>query len=168
LDEPRFWDIIDSAGRTALDDPERQLAVVRERLGGLSPKELVEFHTLFNRRMADAYTWDLWGAAYLINGGCSDDGFAYFRAWLISRGQSVYSAALRDPDSLSSIVDPDRDDYEFEALWGAAQEVYEETTGSEMPADDSAWPAEPTGVRWDFDDDEQVAWRLPALAELYA
>ncbi len=118
--------------------------------------------------MAEAYTWDLWGAAYLINGGCSDDGFAYFRAWLISCGQSVYSSALRKPDSLSSIVDPDRDDYEFEDLWGIAQVIYEETTGSEMPTVDFAWPAEPKGDRWDFDDDEQVTRKLPKLAELYA
>ena len=51
------------------------------------PDELIEFHRLFNRAMDDAYIWDLWGAAYLINGGCSDDGFAYFRSWLISRGR---------------------------------------------------------------------------------
>jgi hypothetical protein len=118
--------------------------------------------------MADAYTWDLWGAAYLINGGCSDDGFAYFRAWLISRGQDVYSAALQNPDSLASVVDPDRDDYEFEDLWGIAQEVYEDTTDEQMPEVDSTWPAEPKGERWDFNDDEQISRRLPRLADLFA
>ena len=66
--------------------------------------------------------------AYLINGGCSDDGFAYFRSWLISRGRAAYAAAVRNPDSLAGLVDPDRDDYEFEDLWGIAQEVYEERT----------------------------------------
>jgi hypothetical protein len=168
LDEPRFWDIIESAGRTARDDPGRQLAAVRTQLSGLSPEELVEFHRWFNRKLADAYTWDLWGAAYLINGGCSDDGFAYFRSWLISRGRSVYSGAVGDPDSLAGVVDPDRDDYEFEDLRGVAQEVYEETTGEGMAAGDFARPSEPEGDRWDFDDDEQVARRLPRLAEVYA
>ena len=81
--------------------------------------------------MADAYTWDLWGAAYLINGGCSDDGFAYFRSWLISRGRAAYEEAVRDPDSLADLVDPDRDDYEFEDLWGLALVVYEERTGED-------------------------------------
>jgi hypothetical protein len=30
---------------------------------------------------------DQWGAAYLANGGCSDDGFDYFRGWLIGQGR---------------------------------------------------------------------------------
>ena len=136
----------------------------------LSPVELFGvFHVLFNRKMAEAYTWDLWVLPTSSTVGVSDDGFAYFRAWLISRGQSVYSAALRDADSLSSIVDVDRDHYEFEDLWGIAQVVYEDTTESEMPADDSAWPAEPAGDRWEFDDKEQLwPWRLPRLVERYA
>ena len=39
--------------------------------------------------MDDSYRWDLWGAAYLANGGCSDDGFDYFRGWLIGQGRKV-------------------------------------------------------------------------------
>ena len=29
MDEPQFWEIIESSGRKALADPERQLAAVR-------------------------------------------------------------------------------------------------------------------------------------------
>ena len=32
------------------------------------------------------YRWDMWAAAYLIGGGCSDDGFIDFRAGLIAQG----------------------------------------------------------------------------------
>jgi len=32
--------------------------------------------------------------------GCSDDGFEYFRCWLISQGKDVFENALRNPDSL--------------------------------------------------------------------
>ncbi|MFL6076856.1 MAG: DUF4240 domain-containing protein [Mycobacteriales bacterium] len=39
--------------------------------------------------MAESYQGDLWGAAYLINGGASDDGFDYFRGWLIARTRGV-------------------------------------------------------------------------------
>jgi hypothetical protein len=140
MDEPQFWEIIESGGRKALDDPERQQAEVRKRLDKLPPEELVKFHLHFNQKMAGAYIWDLWGAAYLMNGGCSDNGFAYFRAWLISRGQAVYSADLGNPDSLASIVDPDRDDYEFEDLWGVAKDVYEESTGDAIPEFAFVWP----------------------------
>jgi hypothetical protein len=51
--------------------------------------------------MAESYRWDLWGAAYLINGGCSDDGFDYFRGWLLSQGRAIWQATLADPDSLA-------------------------------------------------------------------
>lgn len=167
MDEDQVWTIIASAPQAG-DDPERQLAAVRAELQQLPTQEVRDFHLIFDERMGDAYTWDLWGAAYLINGGCSDDGFAYFRAWLISRGREVFEAAVRNPDSLAGQVDVDRDDYEFEDLWNVALEVNEELTGQEMPAGGTQWrPIKPRGRRWDFEDDEQIARRLPELARMY-
>jgi hypothetical protein len=167
MDEAQFWTIIEVGGSKARAEPERHLAVVRKRLVKLSPEEVRDFHRLFNQKLADAYTWDLWGAAYLINGGCSDDGFHYFRAWLISRGRAVYAAAVTNPDSLAGRTDPDRDDYEFEDLWGVALDAYQEVAGHDMPPVDFRWPSKPRGRRWDFDDDRQVARRLPELAKVY-
>ncbi len=167
LDATQFWTIIESGGPEALDDPEQQLEAVCRQLRELPAEDLIEFHHLFNRMMDDAYTWDLWGAAYQINGGCSDDGFAYFRSWLISRGRAEYEAAVRDPDSLANLVDPDRDDYEFEDLWGVAQRIYEERTGEEPPTAGYSGRAEPSGRKWDFHDDEQISRRLPKLGRLY-
>jgi len=51
--------------------------------------------------MADSYRVDLWGAAYLINGGCSDDAFEYFRGWLIVQGRGTYERIVADPPILS-------------------------------------------------------------------
>jgi hypothetical protein len=167
MDETQFWEIIEAGGRRAAKDPERQLAAIRKRLAKLSPEELVDFHHTFNKKLADANTWNLWGAAYLINGGCSDDGFHYFRAWLISRGRSVYEAAVADPDSLAGLTDPDRDDYEFDELWGVPREVYRERTGEDMPSKPFRWPAKPKGRSWDFDDEGQISRRLPNLAKVY-
>ncbi|WP_217498085.1 MULTISPECIES: DUF4240 domain-containing protein [Sphingomonas] len=38
--------------------------------------------------MIRSYRWDLWRAAKVAKGGVSDDGFEYFRTWLISRGRA--------------------------------------------------------------------------------
>lgn len=38
-------------------------------------------------------------------GGCSDDCFMNFRTWLVTRGKSVYTAALENPDSLCAQFD---------------------------------------------------------------
>ena len=168
MDASEFWAVLESGGTEALDAPDVQLEAIRRRLEELQPEELLDFHRLFNQRMDDAYSWDLWGAAYLINGGCSDDGFAYFRSWLISRGRATYEAALRAPDSLADLVDADRDDYEFEDLWGLALDVYRERTGDEPPAIEDGARVEPAGDRWDFDDEEQASQRLPRLAKLYS
>jgi hypothetical protein len=165
LDETLFWSIIE-AGAAWSSDPERQVAAVRERLRLLSPAELIAFHLLFNRKMDDAYHWDLWAAGYVMNGGCSDDGFAYFRAWLIGRGRRVYEAALRDPDSLAEVADPDRDDNEAEDLWGVAQEVYREMMSKEMEIR-FQWTAKPSGQPFDGDDADELARRLPRLAKIY-
>jgi hypothetical protein len=167
LDLPQFWAIIESGGPEAFEERDQQLAAVREQLGKLPPDELTSFLRLFNQLMDNAYRWDLWGAAYLINGGSSDDGFAYFRSWLISRGRTVYEASLQNPDNLEGLVDPDRDDYEFEDLWGLPQRVYEEQTGEEMPPVEYRGPHMPRGPRWDFDNDEETSRRLPKLATLY-
>jgi Protein of unknown function (DUF4240) len=62
---------------------------------------LPPFEVQHRQAFADSYDWGLWGAAYVIDGGCSDDGFDYFRAYLISRGRAVFEAAMADPDSLA-------------------------------------------------------------------
>src|SRR5215472_15971622 len=41
------------------------------------------------------------GAAFLIAGGCSDDGFIDFRAGLIAQGRDWYHEAAASPDSLA-------------------------------------------------------------------
>ncbi len=162
MEEKQFWAIIDASRRKADGDQDEMLAAIRNRLKKLTPAEVADFQRHFDQKMHDAYDWNLWGAAYLVNGGCSDDGFAYFRAWLISQGNKVYSAALRKPDSLTSGVDPDRDDYEFEDLWYVGREVYEELTGNDLPPE-VGWPESPKGERWDFDDDAEMSRRFPKL-----
>ena len=57
------------------------------------------------------YTWDLWGVAYILKGGCSDDGFEYFRAWLIARGRDFVAQALADPEGLGVAIDPGPGNY---------------------------------------------------------
>ena len=55
----------------------------------------------------------MWCAAYIMNGGCSDDSFEYFRLWVISRGKDVYQKAKANPDTLISQVAKEQDFYDF-------------------------------------------------------
>ena len=132
----------------------------------------------FRERLDDvrerAYRWDLWAAAYIINGGASDDGFQYFRAWLVSRGQSVFEQALKDPAGLETFVPND-------SAWLAELEemlylpVYalEQKTGEEVPLPEPLETTEgieieieievvePAGEPWD---EKTVAKLYPGLA----
>lgn len=46
------------------------------------------------------------GSADVVHGGASDDGFEYFRCWLISRGRVVYERVLNIPDDLAETSQP--------------------------------------------------------------
>jgi hypothetical protein len=103
-----------------------------------------------------------------MNGGCSDDGFEYFRGWLVAQGQQVYEAALADPDSLAKVIDPDNDEHESEDILYVGMRAYEGVAGTQLPAPTSRVQApEPSGERWDFDDPEATARQLPRLARKY-
>jgi Protein of unknown function (DUF4240) len=81
-----------------------------------------------------SYLANLWGTAFLMNGGASDDGFDYFRGWLISQGRKVFEAALENPDSLSDVIDKDAEaDFEFEnaSILNVAVWVWQTKTGLE-------------------------------------
>lgn len=135
----------------------------------LQPSDIESFQVILNSKLNTAYSHRLWGAAYLINGGCSDDGFEYFRCWLVSRGQEVFEAALAEPDSLAEIVNPEDDDseHECESLLYAAREAYEKVANAKMPLGGRGQSRLPSGEAWDFDDQEESAKRLPRLSSLY-
>lgn len=119
----------------------------------------------YDAKRAAAYSWDLWGAAFVIHGGASDDGFDYFRNWLISRGRRVYEAALADPDSLSATIPAGTSEAaEFEGFGYVAMALWAERTGSDparMPVG-AAQPSEPAGKQWS-EDPAALAARYPKL-----
>lgn len=159
-----FWAIVDKARKASRGDQEAMLDALRDELGAIDPKEIASYRQHFDELLVRAYRWDLWGAAYIMNGGCSDDGFEYFRYWLIAMGRDVYEAALKSPDSLASVkVTLAEDDMiEFESFAYVPDEVYEELEGEEMPRADVKRPTEPVGTQWaeDGDDLERLCPKL--------
>jgi hypothetical protein len=161
-----FWDLIDSARRSAGSDKERMLDALRRRLKRLPPSRLAAFAQRLSDLVAKAYTWDLWGAAYLMNGGCSDSGFEHWRAWLVAQGRAVFEAALKDPQSLASarLKFGEDGDYEFESLLDLPEEVHEELTGAGLGLAPRRESGKPPGDRWVEAD---LARRFPALSRKF-
>src|SRR5581483_9859825 len=160
MNEKRFWDILGASCPRGADSGEWFDRLVRE-LKKLPPEEILAFERLFDAKTAAAYTNDLWGAAYLINGGASDDGFYDFRCWLVGMGKQVYDAALADPDSLAEVLPLDDDVAEAE-IHAAGYRAWEEL-GLDAQAREDALTASGSspdgdlqGDDWDFDDDDEV------------
>ncbi len=161
MDEAGFWALIDESHQ-GTQSCESQTERLFCALCGLSPDEIRSFDAHFVRFRDAAYRWDLWGVAHLINGGCSDDGFEYFRRWLVGQGRAVFDRALADPQSIGDLVSGDDDGLECEELMYAADRAYERVTGHEMPPTEGIYPREPAGEPWDEDDLEQ---RFPRLCQ---
>jgi hypothetical protein len=167
----QFWHLIDATRGL----PDRGDALTAA-LGTLPPDEMIRFQLLYDDVLQSANTWDLWGAAYQIMGGCSDDGFSDFREDLLELGREVFEAAVRDPDSLAGVFIPSIPYQPALTLHGAAGAAWTAQTGKSEneffdavdAADDRAdRGAGEQGERWDFDDGTEVRHRLPKLAALY-
>ncbi len=145
MDMDQFWDLIEQS-RHGAEDCDEQAGKLKILLTALQPDDIQSFDRLFWDRLFESYRWDLWAVAYIINGGCSDDSFGDFRAWLIARGKEVYEAALQNPETAAKGVKAD--EAECEAITYAALYAYQEKTGEEMPVPELNFPEDPRGEPW--------------------
>lgn len=162
----QFWAIIEKASREA-HDPDAHMSALQGELVTLSPDKISAFQLAFLNAANEAYSWDLWGAAFVIHGGCSDDGFAYFRYWLVSRGQSVFHQACASPETLAQ-SNPPAGPYgmwEFEGIAYIAERAWQQVGGKGRFIDPDAHPVtpeDPTGEPFEEDDDHLMT-RYPQL-----
>jgi hypothetical protein len=161
VDVTQFWQLIETACAATAPDTGAVVDALRLALRQLPPEEIVAFDSLLWEQLARSYQWDLWAAAYVVNGGCSDDGFDYFRGWLIAQGQVVFESALRDPDRLVDVVAGQQDTLESEDMLGVAYDAYRAVTGRELQSAGQPMPPEPSGDQWD---ESEAAMRAPLLA----
>ncbi|MFZ2267458.1 MAG: DUF4240 domain-containing protein [Azonexus sp.] len=164
-----FWKIIDTTRKEANGDAEAHVETLTATLREFDPNDLVTFQHWFDDYYARADTWDLWGAAYIIGGGCSDDGFMDFKGWLVSRGEKVFEAAMVDPESLTKTVKQD-DECQVEGFSHAARWIWCEKTGrnfSEFPPSPLAANSRggPIGQTWL---EEDIDKRFPKLAKKFS
>src|SRR5262245_39326466 len=99
----QFWNIVEKVHRGSRGDMDKKCELLEAELRRLSLDEVCSFHRHFDECQDRAYTWELWAAAYIIGGGCSDDSFSDFRATLISMGRETFERALADPHSLADM-----------------------------------------------------------------
>ncbi|MDC0673687.1 DUF4240 domain-containing protein [Nannocystis radixulma] len=146
MDRTRFWGMIDVARGDA--GTRKTAAALIDLLAALPGDDIAAFDAWYWAYQRAAHRRELWAAAYTIMGGCSDDGFDYFRGWLIGQGERVYMAAIHDPDSLAD--HPLKEHPSCEAMLGAAFVAYKRSQGRELDFAShrveidglSTWPAD--------------------------
>ncbi|MEV8597602.1 DUF4240 domain-containing protein [Streptomyces sp. NPDC052012] len=182
MDTESFWRVVDAA-----QDSDKPLDVaVADHLSALPAEAILAFEHCFSRLRDAVYRWDVWAAAFLIGGGCSDDRFDDFTAGLVALGREWYERAAACPDSLAehpairtAATAGDQDVIFDEAFNFVAPRAYERLTGDP----DAFWEAwegyagactstdeedhEGMGEPFDFNDDQQMRRRLPRLTALH-
>jgi hypothetical protein len=148
VDESQFWKLVQRAHGAASDDMDRKCEVLKAEIGNLSKNEANDFAVLLDTMMDRAHSHNLWGAAYVINGGCSDDTFNDFRSSLISRGRTCFERAIADPDSLA-VEEFDETAWFYEGYDYAVTAGVEAVAGL-RPA--RRHPDRPSGQDWVEDD----------------
>ena len=167
-----FWAVI---SRATADRPASPADVAQRAVADLAtrdPDEIVAWGRHLDKVLVASGTQDLWAAAYLINGGCSEEGFDSFRGWLIAHGRDAVARSVKSPDSLAdvAVVRAAADSgavFEAEEVLSIAAEAYAQATGNEFPAPDRSVTRPEAADLWDFDNEEEMQRRLPKLSELF-
>ena len=99
MNSATFWDIIRESGVAARTGKYADQVPDTRLIGRFWPSqcyelgrilsdceesEVASFVFLFDQFWDDVDTYELWGAAFLICGGCSEDGFMDFCSWVSS------------------------------------------------------------------------------------
>lgn len=166
MDKKTFWDLIEESLLESKGEPEKQRKHLVDKLSKMPEEEIFEYQKIFDYVYTNSYKSDLWAAAYIINGGCSDDGFDYFRAWMISKGKKTFENAMIDPQSLGEVIGKD-ENTEFEDFLSIGREAYRKKTGKEDFYDRTESLAYPE-IEFDWNEDEdQLKNKFPVLFEKY-
>lgn len=159
-----FWNLVERVHAAAGGDMKAKCALLAEELRGLPKTEALSFGSHFADCWHQAYSWDVWGAAFVIRGGCSDDSFMDFRATLISLGRAAFETAMTQPDSLVNF-NINREWAAFEGYQSVVDEACAEKPGGRRyRGNRRKRPKEPAGVRWK---EWELSRQFPKLAARY-
>ncbi|MDH5681009.1 MAG: DUF4240 domain-containing protein [Spirochaetota bacterium] len=165
MTEKDFWQVIEDI-RPIPYDRDKVENNLYQLLKNWPDDKIKAFSRVYQGKMNQAYTWGLWGAGFVINGGCSDDSFTEFRNWLISQGKDIYEKALEAPDDIAELTEiPWSDELRNNCPLLPELDLIAGMIYSERHFDDEdilplyVGPREPLGESWEEDND--------VLAKLY-
>jgi hypothetical protein len=133
MDVVQFWKLIEKTHQNSQGAPRKQADLLIDELAKLSEAEILSYQSILEDLVDKAYIAELWDVAFILASGwgCGNDGFEYFRAWLVGQGKDIYEKALSDPESLVDVVEFGQET-QWEVLLAVAIEAYELSTHKDM------------------------------------
>ncbi|MBV7534239.1 DUF4240 domain-containing protein [Duganella sp. sic0402] len=162
MNERQFWALVGAVKTEAGVDIDTRPALLQKRLLALTPAAIQGFQKRYEALLVEANSWMLWGAAVLMADAYTDDGFKYFRDWLISEGEQTYKQAVLNPDTLARL--PPRNHFSLESFGYAALKAYAAKGAGELERDFNIEFAVTSG---DEVSSADLPKRLPALFAKY-
>ena len=149
MDTEEFWKIIERANQTAEGDQEDKLYILVSQLEPYAEKDIIEFERILRAKIIECDYFTIMAILKIVEGYVTDDSYLYFRCWLIGSGKAVYENAIKDPDSVSQVVDFS-ELLDFEGLLYVATAAFAHKTGRE---EDDSFPRDlcsADGLDYDF------------------
>ncbi len=159
MTENQFWQLIEDARATG--DTVEGLSAA---LVALPLPDIVSFEDVLSKKIADAATFPILAACFVIMSYVSDDTFDDFRAWLVSQGRTRYSEAVKDPETIADWLRKDEvDEIDGESILMLPYESYKVHGREEDFDDQAAFIADPKiEVAWP-DTKDEFRERFPKL-----
>lgn len=104
MNEDLFWEIIDSTLRD--EDGRLDLDELIARLTACRKAKIVKWYKVLQEELTRAHTSEIWEVGYAMNGGLGDDGFEYFKCWLVTQGREFFERFLENPAETALTVSP--------------------------------------------------------------
>ncbi len=112
-----------------------QFTLLTDWLSKAGKNEIFDFHAYLSNFKNKAHSSQLWCAASIYMGFCSDDNFAYFKSWLIVQGKEAYTKYLENPDRLLHVfLDREKTEkmpLQWQDFLCIPYEAYEKLTGKD-------------------------------------
>ncbi|MHA1386095.1 MAG: DUF4240 domain-containing protein [Candidatus Helarchaeota archaeon] len=125
MNESEFWEIIDETRQQSNGSSEEQVKLLINILSQESFQEIFEYERIFYKLYTNSYKSELWAMAFILNGGgCSDDSFDYFRAWVIAQGKTYYDLLMKNPEIVADEPEQELDYGECEYMIGVSRDAY--------------------------------------------
>jgi len=160
MSEILFWELIEES-RIKSDSDSEFLDILKDKLEAMSAPEIKKFQKILLEQTNELEHWDVWALAYIVRGGCGDDGFDYFKAWVISKGKEAFeSVKSMQIEKFQYLFE---EDPQFEEFMYVAQEAYANKKHEEMPMP-RVKSQEIQGKKWD---EESICESYSKLCEMF-